>query len=550
MIARKSFLIVISTFFIDFLGIAGAFILAKLWGEASVAALGAIGFALSSISIFNIFSSLGLGHAHVKKVSEGKDLGTCLGTYITIKLFVTGLMLLFIFITIFVLSKVFNQSFTDATTESVFLIIIIWAIFNSLKAIPVDTFTGRREIAKRQIALMFENLTKLPLLIIVALAGATGLVASGTIFQVRTPIEWPGFLQGLQKFIATHALGSLAMTYAFGMMGTFVVGLYLLRKYPIKKPNLVMFKSYFLFALPLAFSSIASIIAHNVDKVMIGFFWTSTEVGYYFVVERITGFIAVFSLAVSTVLFPTISSYHSKKSFTKIKKTVHLAERYISMILIPPVIFIFLFSRPIVEIMLDTAYLPGASVLVILSVWVFIRSVSLPYSNLLVGINLPKIQAMLGVSMCLVNIFLNYLIIPKDGILSNILIGNYIISINGPNGAAVSTVIAGLIVYFGTRFEAKKHTGIKILQIYYLKHFIAGIVMGGVLYYLNSFIIQFRWFHLILFAGLGLIIYLAILYILKEFKKQDFMFFWDIINPKKMASYVKTEMKEKSHIKK
>ena len=550
MIARKSFLIVISTFFIDFLGIAGAFILAKLWGEASVAALGAIGFALSSISIFNVFSTLGLPNAHVKKISEGKDLGTCLGTYIVIELFVTGLMLLFIFIFIFILSKIFHQSFTDATTESVFFIIIVWAIFNSLKAIPIDTFTATRETAKRQIALIFENLTKLPLLIIIALAGVTGLLASGKIFDVKAPIEWPGFLQPLQKFIAEHALGSLAMTYAIGMMAVFVVGIYLLRKYPIKKPSFAMFKSYFLFAIPLAFSSVASIIAHNVDKVMIGFFWTSTEVGYYFVVERITGFIAVFSLAVSYVLFPTISSYHSKKNFTKIKKTVHLAERYISMVMFPPVIFIILFSRPIVEIMLDTAYLPGASVLVILTIWVFIRSISLPYSNLLIGINLPKIQALLGVAMCIANVILNYLIIPKDGLLSNIVIGNYVISVNGPNGAALSTVFAGLIVYFGTRWEAKKHSDIKIIQIYYFKHIIAGITMGGVLYYLNTFIIQFRWFHLISFAGIGLLIYLAVLYLLKEFQKQDFLFFWDIINPKKMASYVKSEMKEESLIKK
>jgi O-antigen/teichoic acid export membrane protein len=545
MIARKSFLIVISTFFIDFLGIAGAFILAKLWGEASVAALGSIGFAISTVSIFNIFSSLGLGNAHVKKVSEGKDLGTCLGTYIVIELFVTSLMLLSIFLGVYVLGNVFHQSFTDATTESVFLIIIVWAIFNSLKAIPIDTFTATRETAKRQIALIFENLTKLPLIIIVALAGVTGLVASGKILQAKAPFGWPAFLQPLQKFIADHSVGSLAVTYALGMMAVFIVGMFLLRRYPIKKPNLAMFKSYFLFALPLAFLSAASIIAHNVDKVMIGFFWTSTEVGYYFVVERITGFIAVFSIAVSLVLFPTISSYHSSKNINKIKKTVHLAERYISMVLIPPIIFIILFSRPIIEITLDTAYLPGASVLIILSIWVFIRSLSLPYSNLLVGINLPKIQAILGISMCMANILLNYLFIPKDGLLSNIIIGNYVITINGPNGAAISTVLAGLIVYFGTRFEAKKHTGIKILQIYYFKHLIAGIVMGGVLFYLNSFIMQFRWFHLISFAGFGLLIYLGVLYLLKEFKKQEFLFFWDIINPKKMVSYVKSELKNK-----
>jgi peptidoglycan biosynthesis protein MviN/MurJ (putative lipid II flippase) len=146
--------------------------------------------------------------------------------------------------------------------------------------------------------------------------------------------------------------------------------------------------------------------------------------------------------------------------------------------------------------------------------------------------------------MCVVNIFLNYLFIPKNGLLSNIEIGNYVISINGPNAAATATVLAGLIVFFGTRLEAKKFTGIKIFQIHTLKHFIAGFAMAGVLFYLNSFIAMFRWYHLIVFAGLGLLVYLFVLFLLKEFNKKDFLFFLDLINPKKMSSYVKSEIKK------
>ena len=47
------------------------------------------------------------------------------------------------------------------------------------------------------------------------------------------------------------------------------------------------------------------------------------------------------------------------------------------------------------------------------------------------------------------------------------------------------------------------------------------------------------------FAGIGLLIYLGVLFILKEFKKDDVNFFLDTINIKKMFRYIKKEMRGK-----
>lgn len=102
MIARKSFLIVTSQFFTRFLGWIGLIVLAKLWGGFAPVALGTIGFAMAFIALFNIVADLGFSSAHVKRVSEGKDLGTCLGTFATIKLILTGLMVLVVFAAMFI----------------------------------------------------------------------------------------------------------------------------------------------------------------------------------------------------------------------------------------------------------------------------------------------------------------------------------------------------------------------------------------------------------------------------------------------------------------
>ncbi|MCK5459335.1 MAG: polysaccharide biosynthesis C-terminal domain-containing protein, partial [Thermoplasmatales archaeon] len=361
---------------------------------------------------------------------------------------------------------------------------------------------------------IFGRIVKVPLLILVALAGVNFVgVAS-----ISPAISWPQFLQPLQQFLAAHAAGSLAMTYVFDMVIACFIGMWLLRKYPWKRPSWELFKSYFSFALPIMIISIIGVISLNIDKIMIGYFWTSIEVGYYFTMQQVLLLITILYSSINTVLFPTISEYHSTKNFEKIKQTTHLAERYISMVMIPPIVVIIVFAIPMINIMLSGAFLPAASVLIILTIYAFLFGIRIPYSSLISGINRPGITARIGVVICVTNITLNYLFIPKGGLLSSF-------GITGPTGAAIATVLSCLIGFFGMRIAAKKLTGIKLLQSHTPRHVLAGLVMGGVLYCFNFLILEIHWYHLLGFAGLGLVVYLGILFVLREFKKEDLNFF-------------------------
>ena len=254
MIARKSFLIVISNFLVQFIGWIGIVVLAKLWGGFAPEALGSLGFAMSLLALFNIIANLGFNHAHTKRVSEGKDLGTCIGTFAAIKILLTGLMVTVVFIAIFIWKHVLHEGFYDATTESLIFVFLFYYIFSNLSSIPITTFAATREAAKKQLPLIFGRAVKVSLAILVAIAGVS-------IVAISPAVDWPQFLQPLQKFIADHAVGSLAVTYVVDMMIIFFVGMWFLRKYPVKKPSWEMFKSYFSFALPILFLSIIGIIS-------------------------------------------------------------------------------------------------------------------------------------------------------------------------------------------------------------------------------------------------------------------------------------------------
>jgi len=44
------------------------------------------------VGLFNFIADLGFSSAHVKRISEGKDLGECIGTFATIKILLTVIM--------------------------------------------------------------------------------------------------------------------------------------------------------------------------------------------------------------------------------------------------------------------------------------------------------------------------------------------------------------------------------------------------------------------------------------------------------------------------
>jgi hypothetical protein len=78
-----------------------------------------------------------------------------------------------------------------------------------------------------------------------------------------------------------------------------------------------------------------------------------------------------------------------------------------------------------------------------------------------------------------------------------------------------------------------------------LLHIFTACTMGCILYYAGTFIPFVRWYHLIFFGLIGLGVYVGILYLLKEFTKEDLNFFLDTVSPKEMAKYVKSELKRK-----
>lgn len=503
MFARKSLLIMSASLLDGILAYIALFFIARDLGPG---AYGIIGFAMGFIGLFTILADFGFNSAHIKRVSEGKDVGTCIGTYLTSKFVFTAIFAGAAIGAVAVWKFVLGRGFESSTNELAIYIILGYYVVNNIASFFYNTYAATKEIAKAQIPPIF-----------------------GTVVRTAAII-----------FVAVSGLGILAIawTYVLGEFITLIVAMLFFRGYQIKKPSKECFTNYGVFALPVILVGLSATIITNADKVLIQIFWSSEDVGYYFAVYRIVQFLIVAASSVGTLLLPTISSYHTKGDYSSIKNTVFLAERYISMLIFPMVIGIVVLAEPTVRILLSSKFDQAIPILTILPFFILLEALSIPYTYQVIGMNKPKIARNRIIIMVCITICLDLILIPKN-------IPGLGLTLYGLKavGASIATVIGYIGGYIYIRYAGWKLAQIPV-NPRILLHLLSASIMGIVIYVLTTFIPVQRWYGLLAFAALGLGIYLFILYLLREYTRKDLDFVLDLLSIKKMWKYMRDEIKK------
>ena len=210
--------------------------------------LGELAYALSLVGGFSFLAFLGFRMAHVKRVSEGMDLGRCIGTFLTIRLALIALMLLALGLAWWVWTGLLGKQLYDLSTPLLLVLVAYWVV-QLLAGVMLATFTGRQEGAR---------------------------------------VAWPAFLGTTARSLLLIALAlwasergalGLAQAYLAGIVLTALVALWYFRDYPLSRPDRATFDSYTRYALPLAVASIFGVLRLYADKVVVGVFWDPHEVG-------------------------------------------------------------------------------------------------------------------------------------------------------------------------------------------------------------------------------------------------------------------------------
>lgn len=223
------------------------------------------------------------------------------------------------------------------------------------------------------------------------------------------------------------------------------------------------------FGFMLALVTTLWTIASFTDRVMIGYFIPepagSIQIAVYTVAISLATIIAVFPSAVLGIFLPVLSELYGKNEKEKMLSTSHSALRWIVFLITPVTIIFVVFPSQILQMLYGADYAPGAMVLVLFSLGLFIRSLGYVQGSILASMRIVRVELYGAIAATLANIALNWVLIPPYGI----------------EGAALASAISFAMATAITTFFCIRIFGFRFPKDFY-RIFIAGAASLAVVF--------------------------------------------------------------------
>lgn len=532
--ARKSLLILLNNGVGAVLGLAALFFIGRYTNPE---VLGMWGFAYGVLKITAQLSNLGFDSAHIKRVSEGQDLGDCITTFGVIKgTLATGSTLLVI-VGAYWWDQ--TQGFFDATSFRIIVLMAIYFLVFQFNAVMVHTFNALRFAAKTQAMALVENVARTPFIILTALV--FGFFVAGQWVPFERAIDWLVWYFHLDgPWTNEQGATALSIAYLIGMLASTVVGvgLFVYHKYPIGRFDRELYRSYLRFAIPIAAISLVGVLLRRVDVVMIGYFWSAADVGFYTAAERIINMILIIPNALAVLFFPLISQLAAKGDLDAVNAQSLQTQRIISFLIMPLAMILIVYAPEIIHIFLADRWLPLAGALQWLVVFVVFNSFVLVARNIIMGFDKPGLTTRISFIMIGLNLVLNTVLIPSS------ILGVPLFGLRA-TGAAMATAIAQIVGFGMMLTAAKQLSGKSTIGRSVTLHTVAVLAIGSLLWLTKSATIFGgfeRWYHLLFGCTVGGILYLVFLIAVRELTKRDLELALDTFHPGQMARYVRDEV--------
>jgi O-antigen/teichoic acid export membrane protein len=425
--------------------------------------LGAIGygkysFVFAFLSFFGVITNLGINTIITRDIARDKShTGKIIGNASTLKLFLSIIAIAFAMILIRAMGYPEDiKAYVD--------VLALTLAFGAFGDVYSSVFQVNQKIEYGVISGLVDRLLSAALII--------GIIFSnGTLLQIIIVITLSKLISLSISYLYTRRFIIPRFEFDFSVC-----------KYLLKE------------SWPLAFTGVFIIIGMRIDQIMISMLIGDEAVGYYSAAVNLVESLGMIPMALMISIFPFLAKSFGKEDHTKIYE---LSFKYMNMLIIPIAFGTTLLSRSIIWFFYGNNFLPSVPALQVLiwsEIFVFVGIV---YSNVLVSIGAQKINfAFTGIS-ALINIILNFLLIPVHGIV----------------GAGIATLIAYAIgSLMGLALASTRNYFITLWKTM-IKPCIASIIMIISIYSLNA---PFE-----LTVLLGVCVYFISLYFIKGITNQD-----------------------------
>lgn len=297
-----------------------------------------------------------------------------------------------------------------------------------------------------------------------------------------------------------YVIYTLIMVLAIGLSN--VINFIYSRKFVRLRLKRIQLKNHLKPLSIFFFSSIIVSMYTIFDVIFLGFFSTHVDVAYYTITKQIYYIALSVTLSISMVLSPKLT-YLAKNDFEAYKTMLKKSLDYIYLFSIPAMIGLVVLSKDILWLIGGEELQAASNSLITLAALVFIVSLGTwQYNQLIVPLGHEKIGMKIQLLMALISLLFNILLVPNYGYL----------------GASISLVIAeasGTIigVIYGKRVIVSVH--FKYITKSLPKYILASLIMALTILGLN--LVHFgSVIHVAVSVMIGSMIYLGVLYVLKE----------------------------------
>ncbi|MDD5254389.1 MAG: flippase [Candidatus Nanoarchaeia archaeon] len=231
--------------------------------------------------------------------------------------------------------------------------------------------------------------------------------------------------------IGSNLIG-ISVAYVLGILISLILSFYLSEKLISiirEKSNISMSKELLTYSIPLTVSTIFILFTMWIDTLMIGFFRTMSEVGVYNAVMPLSQMMHIFTMALVSLFLPVITEFYARDQTNEIGKTYKVMLKWTAMVNIFFLFLFIFFPSQILTILFGQSYAIGKTALIIISLGYFIYSFSLVSFQVLITFKKTLPIMYISIITTLINVVLNYFLIPKMGI----------------DGAAISTSVSFVI---------------------------------------------------------------------------------------------------------
>jgi len=419
-------------------------------------------FALAFVSLFAIFSDLGLSQITTREFARDNEREKEISSLFSLKILLGLGTLILILIGSFFITP-------EPVIRSLIWILGIYTILASFGAIIFAFFQARQKMEYQAMTQILEAI----------------LVTAAGFFVI---LNFPSVI-------------NLSYSYLFAGFAAliFILTLFHFKVFPLRISfEKSIWQKFLSLSWPLALAGIFGSIYTQTDSIMMGYWGQITQTGWYNAAYRIIGVTLVPAGLIATSFYPVLSKFF-KESREKLQRTWNYFMESMIFLAVPIVVGGIALAPRIIDWIYDPSYFPSILAFQILIVMAGISFLSGPFGQVLVVSNQQKKLFWVTLSGAIINVILNLILIPKFSLY----------------GAAFTTVVTVLLIFFLLFHLTSKLTPIKPINLKFLFSFIIAALSSTLMYFV---VIQPQIYYLnvILSISIGAGVYLICFFVYKS----------------------------------